>query len=459
MFQKHIEEFNENINSLRDFVNTLDDFLSEKVSQHEKIISPILQLGFLNTIIEKKDDWKDGEKEKIEKELEEASNKLSELFGEKINFANDLRINIEKEEISEGEGERDNEDQEEGIVKHKLSLKIKSPKDVKIDEHFKNIGKMQNHINNLYKTSFISLLSSVEWFFSQILHFYYDKHPNASGIQKKTLTLSELKTFGSIEDAEKYLVDVKIEDILRNSFDGWINLLKSELNLNLSYINPIEKELIEFYQRRNLLVHNGGIVNSIYISKVNEVIKQGVTIGTELKVEKDYLNNAISKLQIAFILIASELWKSLDKNDKTRGDVLGAIVYENLLESNWDLCESLTYFIKNDAKLEVADKLVATLNHWLSKKRKGEFEKIKKELSEADYSDKKEIFQLGLYALLEDKENFFETLPSALDSRQLNLERLEAFPIFKEMRECEEYEKFKEETKYFKQPNQEIAKI
>ncbi|GEM_PF-1953817 len=456
MFQKHIEEFNENINNLRDFVNTLDDFLTEKVTQHEKFISPVLQLGVLNTLIKKKDDWEHGEKEEVEEKIKEASENLSKLLGQEISFDDNLRIDIEREETFDNEEQIEKKLDEEKKKEHKFSLKIKAPKEVRIDEHFENIAKMHNHINNLYKTSFISLLSSVEWFFSQILHFYYDKHPNASGIQKKTLTLSELKTFGSIEDAEKYLIDVKIEDILRNSFDGWINILKSELNLNLSYINPVEKELVELYQRRNLLVHNGGIVNSIYTSKVDGEIKKGITIGTELSVEKDYLNNAISKLQIAFILIASELWKSLDKNDKTRGDVLGQIVYENLLESNWDLCESLTFFIKNDSKLDVADKLVATLNHWLSKKRKGQFDDIKKELNEVDYSDKKEIFQLGLYSLLEDKEKFFEILPAALDSQQLNIERLEAFPIFKEMRESEEFEKFKIETKYFDEPNFEI---
>lgn len=457
MFQKHIEEFNENINNLRDFVNTLDSFLNEKVDQHEKIISPIIKYGFLNSLIKRKEDWKEGEKEDTEKEIEELTEKLSELFGKKINFENDLSIEIENAEIPEEAKQPERSTQDK--IPIKLSLNIKAPEELKFDEHFSSIGKMHNHINNLYKTSFISLLSSVEWFFSQILHFFYDKHPNAGGIQKKTLTLSELKTFGSIEDAEKFLVDIKIEEILRNSFDGWMNLLKTELNLKLSYLNPVEKQLVEFYQRRNLLVHNGGIVNSIYLSKVDRTLKKGIKDGTELKVEKEYLNNAISKLQIAFLLIAAELWKSLDKDDKLRGEVLGSIVYENLIESNWDLCESLTYFIKNDAKLDVTDKIVATLNHWLSKKRKNEFESIKNELEETDFSDRKEIFQLGLYSLLEDSDKFFEILPLALDARQLNIERLESFPIFKEMRETDEYVKFKDESKYFKEPNQEIVGI
>jgi hypothetical protein len=102
------------------------------------------------------------------------------------------------------------------------------------------------------------------------------------------------------------------------------------------------------------------------------------------------------------------------------------------------------------------DKVVAQLNNWLCKKRMKKYDTIKQDIEKADYSDKKEIFQLALSALKEDKEEFFELLPIALDSRQINILRLEEFPIMEEMRATDEYKKFKEESKYFKEPNQPI---
>lgn len=449
MFQKHIEQFNESINSLRDFVNILDPFLKEKMNKHEQYVSPIIKYGILKNIIEEKTDWKDDqEKETLKRELELLKTELLGVFGESnIDFERDFSVSFTKEGLHEKEKKQHSQ---------KISINLRFPGNNKVDEHMMNMSKMNHHISNLYKTSFISLLSSVEWFFSQILHFYYDKHPKAAGIHKKTLSLEEIKQFNSIEEAEKYLIDIKIEEILRNSFSEWISLLKTELKLGLSYVDDFEKQLIEFYQRRNLLVHNGGIVNSIYMSRVDSVLTKNIMKGDELGVDKEYLNNAISRLQIVFLLIACELWKSLDKDDKKRGEVLGIIVYENLIESNWDLCESLTYFIKNDAKLDTTDKIIAKLNYWLCKKRKGEFENIKDELEKEDFSDKKEIFQLGLYALLENKEKFFEILPITLETKHLNTERLEEFPIFKEMRDTEEYQKFKENSKFFKQASSEI---
>ena len=437
MFNKHIKDFNENIIGLRDFIDLIDPYLTDKLEEHDKHIYPLITLGILKEMLTNKTEWEENEKEKIEDLKSKVNAEILEVYKKEID------VEVETEEA-------------EGNKKKAFSIKVKSTDNVDLKEHLTKARKTKSHIELLYRNSLISLLSSVEWFFSQILHFYYDKHPESAGIQKKTMTLTDLKSFGSIEDAEKYLIDIKIEEILRGSFDTWITLLKSELSLGLGYIEAIKEELTEFYQRRNLFVHNGGVVNSIYISKVKEELRKDIKINDQLRVDKEYLDNAICKLQKAFLLIAAELWKNLDKADKTRGDILTDIVYENLLKSRWDICEGLTYFIINDSQLDITDKVVAQLNFWLCKKRTNQYNNIKKEIEKADYSDKKEIFQLALFALRDETSLFFETLPAALDSKQINIKRLEEFPIFQEIRDTEEYKAFKENSKYFKEPNQEI---
>lgn len=442
MFDKHIAEFNKNIIGLREFVDLIDPFLSERHSEQNRKFNTVLMSGFINNLLATKKEWEIDEKEGYLKKKEELEAEIINIYKKPINVTVDFEMD-----------ENQFDQQEKQILKLSISAEKGIEKDIL------NYGKGKNHISILYKSSLISLLSSVEWFFSQILHYYYDKFPESTGIQKKTMTLSDLKNFGSIDDAEKYLIDSKIEEILRGSFDSWIALMKTDLSLKLGYLDIIENELIEIYQRRNLLVHNGGVVNSIYISKVKDTYRQNVNLNDVLDVDKIYLDNAICKLQKTFILIASELWKKLDKDDKIRGDVLSDIVYENLLKSRWDICEGLAYFIINDAQLQPTDKVVAQLNYWLCMKRTNRLDQVSKELEKADYSDKKEIFQLGLFALRNEKELFFEKLPIALDSRQLNIERLEEFPIFEEIRQTDEYEKFKSDSKYFKEPNIEIPRL
>jgi uncharacterized protein YkuJ len=445
MFKKHIENFNENIKGLRDFVELIAPYLTKRIDEYNQYISPLITLGIANKVIAEQEVWEDGEKEKVEKIRDSANAEVLKVYKKEIDVVAEIK------DLDLGPNSKT------GQIG--LSMRMAKEDGLSWRKNFENMHKTNAHISLLYKNSLISLISTVEWFFSEILHLYYDKHPEAAGIQKKTMTLSDLKAFTNIEEAEKYLVDVKIEEVLRGNFESWINLLKTELSMGLAYIEPVRQELIEIFQRRNLFVHNGGVVNSIYLSKVNQSFRENIKSGDQLEVSKEYLDNAISKLQKAFLLIALEMWKNVDKSDKSRGDVITDIVYENLLESRWDVCEGLTYFIINDSNVEIVDRVVAQLNYWLCKKRSGQFESVKKEVFNVDYSDKRELFQLALFSLRDDKKLFFDTLPLVLDTKQLDVEKLDEFPIFQEMRETEDYIKFKEESPYFNEKTKEIESL
>ncbi|MES2286722.1 MAG: hypothetical protein V4547_13620 [Bacteroidota bacterium] len=440
MFENQISDFNKSILGLREFVDLIAPFLDAKQEEHSKPIESLVMSAMINEILSNKTEWKENEKKKFEEMKEKVDSDVLKYYDGK---PDDITL------IQDSSKEK----------KEKKEFKLSYKSNSKIDNHMQKAASTKMHVELLYKNSFIALISSAEWFFSEILHYYYDKFPESAGVQKKSLTLAELKSFGSVDDAEKYLIDTKIEDILRGSFDSWLSILKSELGLKLGYVDPIEDELVEIYQRRNTLVHNGGKVNSIYLSKVKEAQRKKIKLNDIINIDKAYLDGAIRKLQKTFILIASELWKKLDKDDKKRGDVLTDIIYENVQKSRWDICEGLCYFVINDSKLEPIDKLVAQINYWLCKKRTNQFESIKEEVNKANFSDKKEIFQLALYALKDDRKSFFQTLPIALDSKQLNIERLEEFPIFEELRETEEYKKFKATSKHFKQPNKKVDKL
>lgn len=439
MLDKHIVDFNESLIGLRDFVELIDPFLNEKVEEHDKHVRPLIASAMLKELLTEKNEWEDGEREKVIQMQEKVQSQIDSKYSE------DTEVIIEKEEKEDSEFKS-------------FSIKIRSNNEY-IVNHISNVKKTNKHINLLYTNSLISLLSNVEWFFSQILHYYYDEHPESAGVQKRTLTLKDLKTFGSVEDAEKYLIDVKIDEVLRGNFESWTSLLKEEIGLGLGYLKDLMDVLIEIYQRRNLFVHNGGVVNSIYISKVKEHLRQEIEIGEKLSVDKQYLENSICKLQKAFILIGAELWKKLNPDDEKRGEILGEIVYENLLQSRWDICEGLCYFSLNDSKINPIDKTIAQINYWLCKKELGQYGQIEKEVVKIDYSDKKEIFQLGLYAVRGETKKIIEILPITLETNQTNIERLEEFPLLREFRETKEYADFKENSKHFKEANKEVVKL
>lgn len=434
MLDKHILRFNKTIKGLRDFVSVIEPLLLEKhktvEQEHKTFVEPIMSLGLINSIIEnQKDKVSDDELANLYQKKEELNSRLTTLYPD-----TEINATFNIDENSKIKSEKSN------TLKGGWSIKASKP--LGIDDIISKHKQTSELINLLYENGFISLINSSEWFFSQILHYYYNSHPQSAGISKMSMTLDDLKNFQSVKDAENFLIENKVEEILRGSFDKWVKTLKDDLGLSMGYMTDINHFLIEIYQRRNIIVHNGGIVNNIYLSKVSDKLKKNVSVGDKLIITNEYLEDAICKLQLTYLLIAAELWKKLETENKDRANILTDIVYENLLLKRWDISEGLSYFIKGDAKMEPIDKTIAELNYWLCKKRKGEFDKIKKEIDSANYSDKKEILQLGLAGLREDKDTFFNLLPIVLKGENLDIEKLQEFPIFEEMRQTKEYEDF-----------------
>jgi len=417
MYNELLEKFQNSIEGLRDFVDLIQPMLNEyhkkEFEKHDKAFAP---LAIARQIELETDDKKKSELQELLKEI----------------FDGEINVTVE-DEIEENELDEKTEEEHK-----KFSFNIKGDT-TKIDEAFQFAVKSEEQRNLLYVNSLISLLSSAEWFYSQLLHFFYDKNPNAAGIKKKTLTLDELKSFGTVEDAEKYLIDSKIEGLLRSSFSDWIDTLKSELGLGLGYLKEFLDELIEIYQRRNLFVHNGGVVNSIYHSKVNQ---PETSIGEKLTVTRDYLDNAIDKIHVLFSLIACELWKKELPEDEARSDFLMELNYGYLKQGKWTVAKLPNIFLTKDAAQPTIPKTYAQLNCWLCEKRLHGLDKVKTELAKQDFSDKTIVIQLALAALKEEEDSFFDLLPRAINSEELPVKYLFDFPILEEMRQSEKFEEF-----------------
>lgn len=406
MIDHYIASFHNNILGLRDFITLISPFLDEHqksvVEQHKP------ELKFITLALTKH----------ITTEAEQRSqidSQLKDLYGCEI----------------ETSGDNQN-----------ITIQIKNGNSQEIGSALRNIVKSVTKKSQLYQSSLISLLSIVEQFLSQILHFYYDRFPESAGIKDKQISFEDLKKFATIKDAEIYLLDLKVESILRGSFEDWLEALRKDLKLSMSYVDDFKNDLVEIYQRRNILIHNGGIINRIYRAKVADEYLPKSPLGKELGVSKEYLEDALWRLELVFILIAAELWKKNEPDNENRANLLIDIAYENLLGERWELAKGLSYFIKGDARMSARSRAVASLNYWQCFKWRGEFEKVSKEVKEYDVSALDKDLQLGYFALTDNDTAFYELLPKALKSEDLSVETILEYPIFRNIRESEKLQNF-----------------
>lgn len=417
MFKKEILNFARSLDALRDFVDLIDPFLDEKHSEvlknHTSALIPIL-IGLKKSNPE------------LFSKLDISEEELRKRFGGEVEVI---------EELSAEENS------------NTITLKIGANKAEGFKDAVEKLAKAEKRKKLLYQSSLITLTNTAEWFLSQILHQYFDKYPEAVGARDKFYSLEDLKTFASIEDAKNHLVDTKIEDILRKGFLDWVIFLKEKVNLSMGYLNKDKEKIIEIYQRRNIVVHNGGKINSIYLSKVANELKQGKSIDDEVRIKREYLDKSISLVERIFILIAAELWKNQSPTDEARADILIELAFSYLLKERWNIAEGLSYFVMNDKHLSEKLQLYGKLNYWQSIKWQGRFDEIKDELEKADFSGKDSLVRLGYFALLDKTDDFFKLMPEVIKSESLSYEGVDIFPIFREMRKDERYVKFKEENR------------
>lgn len=328
-----------------------------------------------------------------------------------------------------------------------MQIEITGPADRRFNDALKLLFRAEKQVDLLYESSLLNLVSTTEWFFSRLLHLYYDQYPEAVGGQDKVYSLNDLRDLGSIDEARKLLIETKIEDVMRKSFEEWIVFLKDRVKLSMGYADPDRDSVIEIYQRGNLIVHNGGIVNSIYMSKVPEAARQGVSPKDELKVDREYLDLSINSLEKLFILIALEFWKKLKADDTSRARLVLDIGFEHLKSERWSVAESIYYFLMNDAKMNEMERLLGTINYWQCRKWQGASEEVKAKVEQLDFSAKDPLLQLGRYCLIDDYKNCLRLLPGLISSGRLDNTALVEWPIFRELRKQEGVAEFLPECK------------
>jgi hypothetical protein len=289
----------------------------------------------------------------------------------------------------------------------------------RFEQAIKGLSANTAHQQLLYQNCLVSLVSFAEWFLSQIIRQFFEAFPDAAGIKEKTLTLEDLRRIGSVTEAESYLISLRVDEIMWGSLEDWLKFLRNTVKLSMGYLSTEEDTLVEIFQRRNVIVHNNGTVHHSYMSKVAESLRTEIRAGQKLFVTTTYLKSSIDTVERSFVLLAAELWKKLAPKDEQRAEVLNKITIKALHSERYKVAMGASRFLMEDKQLQEKWLLYARLNFWQSKKWAGEFEEVKAEIVEADFSAKDDLIQLARFVLLDNFDSSVPLLKSLLQSKKL----------------------------------------
>jgi hypothetical protein len=287
-----------------------------------------------------------------------------------------------------------------------------------------------------------NLLMYFEMLVSDLIHLYYQRYPSALPSEDRLLSLAELKEIGTVEGAERYLVDKEVDTVLRTSTQEQLEYFSKRLKVDTGHLSDYRDDLVEISQRRNIVVHNRGIANKAYLTHVSESLikEESIQDGQQLVTSEDYLTRAIDTTYLCGVMLMELCWRKWDKASVIQADrLIVESTYETLLDFRYELTTKLSGFAAKLRLSQDRDSRIVTVNHAIALKEMGKTKEMEGLLLKYDWSSCSLEFQAALYALRNDEENLVRVLTRAIPAQEVKCDDLKEWPLFRSFRKSSRF--------------------
>lgn len=299
------------------------------------------------------------------------------------------------------------------------------------------MGKVSTRSKLLRNSLLMAAVSDFEVLVSGLVRAFLALRPEILRSTDTRYTFSDLEPFSTLDDFRRHCAENVADGLLRGGFDEWMDWFQQKRKIKVAGVTEDANSLVEIFQRRHLLVHNGGVVNRYYRSKVS-----GDSLpheGEVLEVSRTYLQQAIDELTVAGVKLALSLVMKIDSSPEKLEAVdheIGHIAFDFLTAESWQIAYDL-----NEWHLSFASKsstqLIAKINMWVAQKNLNGSKAIALEVEGWDTATLSARYRLAKYALLDQHEKAYELVKSLLDSKDLEPDEWRGWPLLEGVRSYE----------------------
>lgn len=301
----------------------------------------------------------------------------------------------------------------EKVEENDDKIKFKVP--IQEMKYFRELQKRRYEYETAYsiltKSFIVSLISQYDKYISDTIKCMLQNNKNLVSGNDKKINLDEVLQYQDINVLLNDLIEKEIDNVMRGSHIEQIDWINDKIKGDIRKDKELIKKFVELTERRNLLVHADGIVNSYYLNKCKHekvILDKKIVIGHQLNVNQDYFSNSIDILLELSCKLTSYIIKKLhtDIIEKTK-DIVMDYIYLNLEEENFAVVQKLVPYIRTLTKINKCDEMVISINYALSYYLDGKKEDSKRILSEMDFSDCSDKF---VFAKLIIEENYSDAI-------------------------------------------------
>ncbi|MFF5803030.1 hypothetical protein [Streptomyces sp. NPDC012746] len=288
----------------------------------------------------------------------------------------------------------------------------------------------------------VSAVSNFEVLFSGLMTQYYSITPQAleaaSREKEKEFSLRELKEMDSLADAIDIAIGRRVDELMFGSFSDWRKFCLDKLNLKFDDYAIDWEFLKEVFQRRHVIVHNGGLASRRYLRNVAPRFSAGVSEGDLLQIDRGYLVRAVNELLAFGFLLAAAVGMKLNKDGSSY--VLGRLhkfTYRNLIKGRYEIVEKCSSYGESVSN-GMDDVLTFRVNRWIAEQRlmKGSF---RSEVEAWDVRALSPRYKLAKLCLLGENDSAMKLLASLYSAGEVGFEDVIEWPLLEPLRGTDAY--------------------
>lgn len=123
-------------------------------------------------------------------------------------------------------------------------------------------------LNLTMNMTLIYLMALFEAFNKLFFSLLFSEKPELMKSKEKSITYDDLLEFETINTLHEYLAEQETEKFGRIDIDKFCNEIERRFNIHLNEELENWESLRENYYRRNIIVHNDGMISDIYLEKM-----------------------------------------------------------------------------------------------------------------------------------------------------------------------------------------------
>ncbi len=288
--------------------------------------------------------------------------------------------------------------------------------------------------DDLRASLFAGLIADFESFMVSLMTDLYTDNPRRMPSKERTFTANQVLAINDMAAFREELIDHAVVDIMRGSFADWLAALSRDHGVNVGQYTD-SSQLLEVFQRRHVLVHNGGRVSRLYRMKCPD---EAVKLGEKISVTPEYFQMAADRLVVVALGLTVNAILQHCKEDATSTETRTADwVYELLLRRRYQAVHDFVEGLPFDRLKDDQSSVICRVNGWLALKRLDRFDECRKEVEAWQVGHLEDRFKLAKHALLGELELAAALCKKMRESDELSIKHWIEWPMLEEVRAYE----------------------